>query len=123
MLLKKPSEHPDDDRLLAYLDGELSNAQIRSVRDHLRACWTCRSALAELESQVEAISRLLSAKRRFESGRLSQAKEGFLRWRIALEARRRPFFECRKHCQLGGTARMAFEQSEPDSLSPLFLMA
>jgi predicted anti-sigma-YlaC factor YlaD len=44
--------------LLAYLDGEMSMARIRAIRNHFKICWKCRSVLADLESQAEAISRL-----------------------------------------------------------------
>jgi anti-sigma factor RsiW len=43
------SEHPNDEALLAYLDGELSRARTRSIRNHLKSCWKCRFVLADLE--------------------------------------------------------------------------
>lgn len=33
------SEHPNEEALLAYLDGELSRARTRSIRNHLKICW------------------------------------------------------------------------------------
>ena len=59
MRIYRISEHPNEETLLAYVDGELSNARVRAVRNHLTSCWTCRSVLADLESQAEAVSRLL----------------------------------------------------------------
>jgi anti-sigma factor RsiW len=84
----KPFTHLNDDQLLAYLDGEMSIARIRAVRNHLRICWNCRSALAELEAQVEAISRLLLARTKVDADRSDRAKERFLQWRNAFETQR-----------------------------------
>ena len=36
MRSSKPFTHLNDDQLLAYLDGEMSNARMRAVRNHLR---------------------------------------------------------------------------------------
>ena len=51
----------NDEILLAYLDGEMSMARIRAIRNHLKICWKCRSVLADLESQAKAISRHIRA--------------------------------------------------------------
>lgn len=91
MRSSKPLKHFGDDQLLAYLDGELPIAQMRAVRNHLRICWNCRSALAELEAQIESISRLLLARTEDEGNRSLDAKENFLRWRNVFEAQRRLF--------------------------------
>jgi hypothetical protein len=45
--------HPDDGQLLRYLDGELPGGKARQVRNHLLACWQCRSELEELEGAVK----------------------------------------------------------------------
>jgi anti-sigma factor RsiW len=71
-------EHPDEEMLLAYLDGEVSAAPIRRIRNHLKSCWKCRSILAELESQAEAISRLLTASSDSDIDRSVAAKEEIL---------------------------------------------
>lgn len=112
MRANRSSEHPNDEILLAYLDGEMSNVRIRAIRTHLRACWKCRSVLAELESQAEAVSRLLSVKSKFEIDRAVQAREKFLRWRTDFEDRQKPF----RLCQLPQFARhgLCFLRPRPE---------
>jgi anti-sigma factor RsiW len=95
MLRNRSREHPNEEALLAYLDGEVSNARMRAIRTHLKICWKCRAALAELESQAEAISRFLAEKSQDELDRSVQAREKFLRWRTAFEGRQRFFFRYR----------------------------
>ena len=94
MRINRSREHLADEVLLAYLDGEMSNARMRAIRAHLNICWKCRSALAELESQAEAISRLLAEKSKDEIDRSVRAREKFLRWRTDFEAQQRFFFRC-----------------------------
>ena len=94
MLRNRSREHPNDETLLAYLDGEVSNTRMRPIRTHLKICWKCRAALAELESQAVAISRLLAEKSQDEIDRSVQAREKFLRWRTVFEGRQRLFFRC-----------------------------
>ena len=88
MRTPKVTKHPNEEVLLAYLDGELSNPLIRSVRDHLTSCWRCRSVLADLETQAEAVSRLLSVQSDSEIDRSIRGRERFLRWRELFEKRR-----------------------------------
>ena len=95
MRIGPPREHLADEALLAYLDGEMSNARMRATRTHLTTCWKCRSTLAELESQAEAISRLLAEKSKYEIDQSIQAREKFLRWRTVFESRPRFWFSCR----------------------------
>jgi anti-sigma factor RsiW len=85
MRISRLREHLSDENLLAYLDGELSNGQMRTIRSHLLICWQCRSVLSELESQAEAVSQLLSAHSKYDMDRSVRAKEKFLRWRTAFE--------------------------------------
>jgi anti-sigma factor RsiW len=87
MRANRSREHPNDEILLAYLDGEMSTVRIRAIRTHLRTCWKCCSVLAELESQAEAVSRMVSVKSKFEIDRAVQSREKFLRWRTDFEAR------------------------------------
>jgi anti-sigma factor RsiW len=94
MRISRSREHLADEALLAYLDGEMSNTRMRATRTHLKTCWKCRSALAELESQAEAISCLLAEKSKYEIDRSVQAREKFLRWRTVFEGRQRSFFRC-----------------------------
>jgi anti-sigma factor ChrR (cupin superfamily) len=88
VLSSKPFIHLNDDQLLAYLEGEMSIARMRTIRNHLRICWNCRSALAELEAQVEAISHLLLARTKHDAERSDRAKERFLDWRNTYERQR-----------------------------------
>lgn len=90
MQINRPFEHLNDDQLLAYLDGEMPNARIRLIRTHLGICWKCRSSLAELEAQVELISRLLLAESTIDADRSALARERFLQWRSAFEAEQKP---------------------------------
>ena len=94
MRINRLREHPKDEILLAYLDGELSHGQMREIRAHLMICWQCRSELSELECQAEAVSQLLSAQSKFDHDRLVRAKGKFLRWRTAFESTRNSLFRC-----------------------------
>lgn len=95
MRISRSREHLADEVLLAYLDGEMSKTRMRAIRTHLNLCWKCRSALAELESQAEAISRLLAEKSEDEIDRSLHAREKFLRWRTVFESKQRFLFGCR----------------------------
>ena len=110
MRTNRSPEHPNDEMLLAYLDGEMSMARIRAIRNHLKNCWKCRSVLADLESQAEAISRLLTANLDSEIDRSTDAKEKFLRWRKAFENRRQFFLRSMPHQLLRNVVRVAFAQ-------------
>jgi anti-sigma factor RsiW len=92
MRIHRTSEHPNEETLLAYVDGELSGTRIRAVRNHLKSCWKCRSVLADLESQAEAISRLLSGQLNSDIDKSIRAKEKFLGWRESFEKRRKFLF-------------------------------
>ncbi len=94
-------------------------ARIRVIGNHLRNCWKCRSVLADLESQAEAISRLLTANRDSEIDRSTEAKEKFLRWRKAFENRRRFFLRSLPPQLLRNVVRVAFAQTEADALLSL----
>jgi anti-sigma factor RsiW len=94
MRSSRSREHLADEVLVAYLDGEMSNARMRAIRTHLDVCWKCRSALAELEFQAEAISRLLADKSKDEIDRSLRAREKFLRWRTVFEGKQGFFSRC-----------------------------
>jgi hypothetical protein len=44
--------HLEDGLLLRYLDGELTRRKARQVREHLEACWQCRTELEGLQAAV-----------------------------------------------------------------------
>jgi hypothetical protein len=110
-----PFEHLIDDQLLAYLDGEMSIARMRAVRNHLRICWKCRSVLAELKAQVEAISRLLLARTKVDADRSVQAKERFLQWRNTFETEQGPFTKFLPRQLFSHLLHKPHAQLEPDS--------
>jgi anti-sigma factor RsiW len=97
MWAKRPLEHPNDERLLAFLDGELSRSDTRAVEVHLKRCWKCRATLADLESQVKDISRLLSAHSNADADRSSQARKRFLERKSASEEQQRRSDDSRSH--------------------------
>ena len=106
MRINRSPEHPDDDMLVAYLDGEVSATRIHRLRNHLKSCWKCRSVLSDLESQAEAISRLLTAKSESDIDRSAGAKEKFLRWRAAFERRQKALFKSPLPLSLSNIARV-----------------
>jgi anti-sigma factor RsiW len=109
-------EHPNEEALLAYVDGELSGARLRAIRNHLTSCWTCRSVLADLESQAEAISRLLSDEPNSNIDRSIRAKEKFLAWRASFEGQRKFLFRKRHPILLPGIVRLALAHGKADRL-------
>src|SRR5262249_19047572 len=50
--------HLSDEEVLAFVDGEVSVTRANQVRNHLAACWTCRSRLVELERTIGEFVRL-----------------------------------------------------------------
>jgi anti-sigma factor RsiW len=103
----QPSEHFNDEALLAFLDGELSRARTYSIRNHLKCCWKCRCVLADLESQAQMISSLLSVELDSDNHRSIRAKGKFLRWRDSFEERQRSFFGKRRSFLPGNRIRVA----------------
>jgi len=53
--------HPDDQSLLAYLDGELPSSRTPRVAEHISACWRCRTRLSEMESAIEEFTSAFTA--------------------------------------------------------------
>jgi anti-sigma factor RsiW len=89
MWTNRLTEHPNDEMLLAYLDGEVSVSRVRLIRNHLKTCWKCRSILADLESQAEAISRMLTENSDSDIDQAVVAKKRFLQWRASFERQRK----------------------------------
>ena len=50
--------HLSDQELLLYADGEVSQNRASRMREHLAACWTCRSRSLELESAIASFVHL-----------------------------------------------------------------
>jgi|GEM_PF-767060 len=53
-------KHCSDERLLAYVDGELPGRTADKTARHLAVCWQCRARLDEMEHQAYAVARALS---------------------------------------------------------------
>lgn len=51
----KADGHLSDDWLLLSIDGELSASDYTRVKEHVRACWTCRARREQLERAIEEI--------------------------------------------------------------------
>lgn len=52
------NSHLNPQQLLAYIDGELSRAEMRRAEKHLHSCWTC---LTEMERLKDGIATILQA--------------------------------------------------------------
>ena len=53
MSMSKPHmQHPEEEQLLRYADGELPSRAARKIRNHLNACWECRAQLQEIEETI-----------------------------------------------------------------------
>lgn len=49
---KEGVEHPSEDDLLCFIDGELSTRSADGVRLHLEACWHCRNRAEKFQSAI-----------------------------------------------------------------------
>lgn len=45
-------QHPTDEQLLYFADGEMAAATNEDIRGHLKACWQCRHELEEIEQTI-----------------------------------------------------------------------
>jgi len=45
-------QHPTDEQLLYFADGEMAAAATDHIRGHLKACWQCRHELEEIEETI-----------------------------------------------------------------------
>jgi len=84
---QKSRPHPSEESLLAFLDGEVSLTDRRSIRNHLQVCWRCRSSLRNLEEQIEIAFRLLAQASERDAQRLMSARQRMLRWIRSFELR------------------------------------
>jgi len=85
MKKKSSIEHLEDAVILAYLDGELSRAAARKVKQHLQSCWNCRSAAAELELLAQMAYALLAGRDEADAARAGTAKGEFLRRKAKID--------------------------------------
>lgn len=51
---KKGIQHPSDDDVLCFIDGELDQPSTGSVRLHLEACWPCRTRADKFQSAISS---------------------------------------------------------------------
>ncbi len=47
--------HLNDEELLLTIDGELPDARVEEVEDHLAACWDCRARKQSLEKTISSL--------------------------------------------------------------------
>ena len=50
--------HPSDQDLLQLADGELPARRATQIREHLAACWNCRTRMAEIEETIGEFMRM-----------------------------------------------------------------
>ena len=50
--------HPSDQDLLQLADGELPAHRATQIREHLAACWNCRTRMAEIEQTIGEFMRM-----------------------------------------------------------------
>lgn len=56
---RRTQGHPEEGRLLAHLDGELTGTDAARLAEHLEACGTCRRRRGELAAASETLGREL----------------------------------------------------------------
>jgi hypothetical protein len=49
------NNHLDHQQMLAYLDGELSRRETQKADEHLHSCWTCRTEVERLKTDIATI--------------------------------------------------------------------
>ena len=87
MLWKRPfPKHCSDEVLLSHVDGELPWPMERLVRKHLRACWTCRGRLSELEEQAQALAIAFADTSFLGPDLTTRARDRFSAWEERFEA-------------------------------------
>ncbi len=65
------SRHPNDEDLLAYVDGELKWGKRRRVRVHLESCWECRNRTRKIEA---AIAEFVSLRNEWASSPMAEPR-------------------------------------------------
>lgn len=75
-------QHPEDDQLLAYSDGELRGLAATRVRRHLKDCWRCRTQLEDLQATVTGFMRY---KERILESQLPEPPAGWRNLKLEFE--------------------------------------
>jgi anti-sigma factor RsiW len=79
-------KHYTDEQLLAYVDGELPWVRQLLAAQHLRYCWVCRQRTAELDRDIESVTRWLSQSWRLAPGGTAKAELRFRQIRGGYES-------------------------------------
>lgn len=78
--MSRPSDrHLNDESLVAHLDGELSPWAERGAVRHLKACWHCRTRLAQLNEEIQWLSEVHVARTFPGPHRIDDARREFSR--------------------------------------------
>lgn len=59
--MSRNSRHVDEEKLLAYLHGELDDAEIANIEAHLEKCWHCQNQIKTFQEASSLISHTLSS--------------------------------------------------------------
>jgi Putative zinc-finger len=80
------AKHCTSEKLLAYLDNELTASEYKRVREHLSSCWACRAEAEEIQTSILRLARELAAADDFPNRRqIADARQRFLDWRESRE--------------------------------------
>ena len=56
--MRNENVHTSDEDLLLFADGELPARRATRIREHLAACWDCRTRMAEMEGTIGEFMRM-----------------------------------------------------------------
>ena len=89
--------HLGDDKLVAYLDGELSRAEMEAARAHVGSCWSCRTRAAEVQAGIDkfmqARAEVMPDESFLADSRVEQFRQRLARHAIAVESELPPLQE------------------------------
>lgn len=89
--------HLTDDKLVAYLDGELPRAEMEAARSHVGSCWSCRTRAAEVQAGIDkfmqARAEVMPDESFLADSRVEQFRQRLARHAIAVEAELPPLPE------------------------------
>ena len=89
--------HLSDEKLVAYLDAELSRAEMDAARSHVGSCWSCRSRAAEVQAGIDnflrARAELMPDDSVLADSRVEQFRQRLARHATAAEAELPPLQE------------------------------